>query len=176
MWRGGKKRVVPRVSFSATGKFAFRAGCARVRNPPHPINEEGEGGREGSRDLSMDKVLSTRLHRLRDERKPCREENAREGNLKKRKAKGTTKGDNRGMREFQLENDFKFRILAVRDLPRGEIEKQPYRFRRTFDSVFTRNAKYPRGERKELGGGGRSGNISRVKVWEILLKIMAILI
>jgi len=71
----------------------------------HPIN--------GSRDLSTDEDLSARLHRLRDGRKPCREGNAHDGNLENESRTGRNKGRQRGMREFQLENDFMFRILVV---------------------------------------------------------------
>lgn len=104
--RGKKKSSHAYFSMTLFYWGNSRAPCKScvIRSLLHPIN--------GSRDLSTDKDLSARLYSLRDDRKSCREGNVYDGNLEKEQ-----KETERKMREFQLQNDFMFHILALRNVP-----------------------------------------------------------
>jgi len=105
----------------------------------HPIN--------GSRDLSTDEDLSARLHRLRDGRKPCREGNAHDGNLEN--ARERTKEDNAECGNSSWRMILCFAFWLCETYHKGKHGKQSYRFRKIFDTVFTRKIEYSREDPRE---------------------------
>lgn len=134
-------------------RSSVRASCA-VRNL-HPISE--------SRDLSMDRDLSTRLHRFarRSKTLPRRKCSRKFEECRTREG---TKGDNAecGNSSWRMILCFVFRRCEI--YHEKKYRKHIYRFRRIFDTVFTRNTKYPRGDRKELERKRKNILFSHMKV------------